>query len=154
MKINNPLSKNNLLILSPVILVMLFDFIFTLVGQPEIYWTVSYELFNEGSPLGPILFGYHPGIFVLFFTLYLLFVLFLSTNLKRPLNIMVAIGFFLGHAWGSSSWLSTLVLRFASFETYVSFNEWYLAIGYFIVIAIISGICINKWVRIKNLDLK
>lgn len=150
MKINNPFSKNNLLVLAPVILVMLFDLIFTLVGQSEIYWTKSYRFFNEGSPLGEILLGYHPGYFVLFFVFYLLFVLFLTTNLKRPLNIIVAIGFFLGHVWGSSSWIPLLVLRFSSYKNYLNFNEWYPTIGYFILIAIISGICVNKWLKIKN----
>lgn len=141
MKIKNPFLKSNILILTPLILVMLLDLIFTLAGQPEYYWQ-NYNLFNEGSPLGPIVLAHHPGYFVLFFAFYLLFVLFLTTNLKRPFNIMVAIGFFLGHAWGSASWVSTIFYRLT--DVYFV-NEWYLIVGYFIFIAIISGFFINRW---------
>ncbi len=148
MKINNPFTKNNLLIFLPVILVMIFDFLFPLIGQPEIYWTVGYAFNNEGSPLGELLLGYHPEIFAVFFAFYLSLVLFLSANLKRPFNIMVAVGFFLGHAWGSASWIPLIVLRFSSYQTYADFNEWYATVAYFIVIAVISGFCISKWLKI------
>lgn len=141
MRLRNPFSKQNVLILTPLILVMILDLIFTLAGQPKDYWQ-NYYLFNEGSPLGSILLPWHPGYFVLFFAFYLLFVLFLVTNLKRPINIMVAVGFFLGHAWGSASWVSTIFYRL----TAVYFiNEWYLIVGYFILIAIVSGFFINRW---------
>jgi len=145
MKTNNPFSKQNILILIPLILVMILDLTFTLVGQPESYW-YNYKFFNEGSPLGPVLMSYHPGYFILFFVFYLLFVLFLATNLPRPLNIIVAIGFFLGHAWGSSSWMQVIIYRFLS----IRINEWYSVIGYFVIIAIISGFCINQWLKTKN----
>ena len=149
MKINNPLSRQNILILTPLILVMILDLIFTLVGQPEIYWH-NYRFFNEASPLGQVLLSHHPGYFVLAFVLYLLFVLFLATNLKQPLNIMVVIGLFLAHAWGSASWLPILVYRFLPIGRSLDINNWYLTIGYFIIIAIISGFCINQWLKIKN----
>lgn len=140
MRLRNPFSKQNVLILTPLILVMILDLIFTLVGQPKDYWQ-NYYLFNEGSPLGSILLPWHPGYFVLFFAFYLLFVLFLVTNLKRPLNIMLAIGFFLGHSWGSASWVSTIFYRLT--DVYF-INEWYLIVGYFILIAIVSGFFINR----------
>ena len=69
MKIKNPLSKNNLLILAPVILVMILDLVFTLVGQPAYYWQ-NYSFFNEGSPLGQILMQ-NPVYFILFSIFYL-----------------------------------------------------------------------------------
>ena len=141
MRINNPFSRRNLLILFPLILVMLFDLIFTLVGQPEIYWE-KYTFVWEGSPLGHSLLSLHPGYFILFFIIYLLFVLFLVTNLKRPLNIMVAIGFFLGHSWGSASWVPEIFVFLPSLGLY---SNWYYTIFYFIFLAIISGFCINKW---------
>ncbi len=142
MTIKNPFSKQNVLILSPVILVMVLDFAFTLVGQPKYYWG-NYLFFNEGSPLGKILLSWHPAYFILFFILYLFFVLFLIINLKRPLNIMVAIGFFLGHVWGSASWVPLLFPRFFQ----VQIESWYLTIGYFIIISAISGFCISKWLK-------
>jgi len=147
MEIKNPFLKTNILILTPLILVMVLDLIFTLVGQPKDYWQ-NYYLFNEGSPLGSILLPWHPGYFVLFFAFYLLFVLFLITNLKRPINIMVAVGFFLGHSWGSASWVPTI---FRKLTGLYMIEDWWLIIGYFVIIAIISGIYINKWMRIKNL---
>ncbi|MDD5145321.1 MAG: hypothetical protein PHF44_00510 [Candidatus Pacebacteria bacterium] len=149
MKINNPFSKNNILILSPVILVMLFDLVFTLVGQPKMYWKFSYEFFNEGSPLGEILLGHHPVIFILFFAAYMFFVLFLTTNLKRPFNIIFAMGFFLGHAWGSSSWVPGIAGKLFQIKNPAYINDWYFIIGYFIFISIISGICINIWFKNK-----
>lgn len=148
MRIKTPFSKSNILILFPLVLVMVLDLIFTLVGQPEIYWQ-NYSLFDEGSPLGPVLLSYHPGYFVLFFIFYLLFVLYLINNLPRPFNIMVAVGFFLGHVWGSVSWVSTIFYKLAG--TY-AISHWYLAISYFIIIAIISGFCINRWLKIRNLE--
>jgi len=102
----NPFSKNNLTILTPMILVMVLDLVFTLVGQPKGYWQ-DYGLFNEASPLGQALM-LHPAYFILFFIFYLVFVIFLAGLLLKPFNIMVGVGFFLGHAWGSSTWLGTI----------------------------------------------
>lgn len=138
---NNPFLRKNLLILFPLILVMLLDLIFTLVGQPEIYWQ-KYIFVEEGSPLGHSLLSFHPGYFILFFIIYLLFVLFLVTNLTRPLNIMVAIGFFLGHSWGSASWVPEI---FAFLPSLGLYSNWYYTIFYFILLAIITGICISEW---------
>jgi len=140
----NPFSKSNILILIPVILVMVLDLIFTLVGQPDHYWK-NYGLFNESSPLGASLLSLHPGYFIIFFIFYLLFVLFLIVNLKRPLNIIVALSFFLGHVWGSSTWVTSLVYCYTS----INIDSWYLIIGYFIIIAVVSGFCINKWLKLS-----
>lgn len=145
MAIRNPFSRSNSLILIPVIVVMVLDLIFTMVGQSNYYWQ-NYSLFNEASPLGALLLSLHPGYFILFFIFYLLFVLFLLVNLKRPLNIIAAVGFFLGHAWGSSSWIPILAYRY----DLINVNNWYLTIGYFIIIAIISGLCINKWLKLNG----
>lgn len=144
MAIKNPFSRSYILILIPIILVMLLDLIFTLLGQSKYYWQ-NFSLFNEASPLGVLLLSLHPGYFILFFVFYLLFVLFLTVNLKRPLNIIVAISFFLGHVWGSSSWVPNLFYQYVS----INIDRWYLTIGYFIIIAAISGFCINKWQEIR-----
>ena len=131
----NPFSKNNLTILAPMILVMVLDLVFTLVGQPKGYWQ-DYGLFNEASPLGQILM-LHPAYFILFFIFYLVFVIFLAGFLPKPFNIMVGVGFFLGHVWGSSTWLGTIFHG----------DVWYLTVGYFIFIAVVSGLCINRWLK-------
>lgn len=147
MKIKNPFSKLNILILTPLILVMVLDLVFTLAGQPESYWQGNYLHFNEASPLGALLLPIHPAYFVLSFAFYIPFVLFLATNLARPLNIMVAIGFFLGHSWGSSSWVPIVFYKVTKVYTT---DTWYLIIGYLIIIAIISGFCVNKWLKINK----
>ena len=123
---------------------MVLDFIFTLAGQPAYYWQ-NHIFFDEGSPLGRILMQ-NPAYFVLFFILYLLFVIFLLANLKRPFNIVIAIGFFLGHVWGSSTWLGIIFYKLTG--NYFTADIWYLNIGYFAVIAVISGICVDRWLRI------
>ena len=133
------------MILTPVILVMILDLVFTVVGQSAYYWQ-NYGFFNEGSPLGQILM-LNPACFILFFIFYLLFVIFLLGFLPKPFNIMVAVGFFLGHAWGSASWIPTIFHKLTGVYT---INDWYLNIGYFVIIAMISGIFINKWLRVKN----
>lgn len=147
MKINNPLSKNNLLIFTPVILVMILDLVFTMVGQSASYWQ-NYSFFNEGSPLGQILM-LNPIHFILFFIFYLLLIIFLVSFLPKPFNIIVAIGFFLGHVWGSSTWLGTIFYKLTG--DYFTGNVWYLNIGYFIFIAVISGICIDRWLKIDKI---
>ena len=148
MKINKLLSKNNLLILTPVILVMILDLVFTIVGQSAFYWQ-NYGFFNEGSPLGQILM-LNPAYLILFFIFYILFVIFLVEFLPKPFNIIVAVSFFLGHAWGSSTWVPAIFRKLTGVYT---IDDWWLIIGYFVIIAIISSFCINKWLGIKNLSL-
>ena len=137
------ISKSNLLLLAPLALVMLLDMVFTLVGQPDYYWQ-NYQLFNEGSPLGQSLM-LNPAYFLLFFAFYIPFVLFLTVNLRRPFNIIVYLVFFLGHAWGSSSWVPSMFYKATGI--YPTEN-WYLIIGYFATVAVISGFCINKWLKL------
>jgi hypothetical protein len=140
--LKSPFSKTKILILAPVIMVMLFDGVFTLVGQPERYWQ-DYSLFNEGSPLGQVLM-LHPLYFILFFIFYILFVMFLAANLKRPINIMVAVSFFLGHAWGGASWTPRIFYLLTGIHIT---GDWYPAIGYFVLISIVSGFFIDLWLR-------
>lgn len=143
MKIRNILSKNNFLIIAPLILVMVLDLVFTMAGQPAYYWQ-DYSFFNEGSPLGQTLM-LNPVYFISFSIFYLFFVIFLISFLPKPFNIMTAIAFFLGHVWASSSWLGTFFYKITG--NYFTGDVWYLNIGYFIIIAAISGFCINQWLR-------
>jgi hypothetical protein len=148
MKIKNPFSRQNIFVLIPLILVMIIDFVFTVVGQPETYWQ-NHNYFNEGSPLGQILM-LNPAHFIIFFVFYILFVIVLAGILPRPVNITVALGFYLGHIWGSSTWLGTIFYKITGDEYILIYGSWYLTVGYFAAIAIISGFCINKWLK-KNL---
>ena len=139
MKINNPFSKSNIVTFIPLMLVMILDLFFTTIGQSEYYWQ-NYSFFNELNPVGQILLSVGPIYWILISILYIVFVLFLIANLRRPINIMAATAFFLGHAWGSASWVVEIIYKFFGLEV----NYWYANIIYFIIIAIISGFYLNK----------
>ena len=147
MKIENPFSKLNILIVAPVILVMALDTFFTLFGQSESYWH-NYNFFNEGSPLGQTLM-LNPLYFISFMVVYIILTLILITSLKKPFNIILGIGLFLGHSWGSASWIPIIFYKLIGNH---DINEWYLTISYFIIISIVSGLCVNKWLKIKILS--
>jgi hypothetical protein len=149
MKIKKIFSGKNLSFVFPVLLVMAIDFIFTMVGQPAGYWS-NHVFLNEGSPLGIFFLSRNPLFFVLFFILYLLFVFLLIIKLKRPFNIIAGIGFFLGHVWGSSTWIPILVYRYTG-QFYLS--DWYFTIGYLIFISAISGIFINQWFKSNKSEI-
>jgi len=146
MKLINPFSKTYLFFILPLILVMGLDLIFTLIGQSQDYWR-NFQFFNEANPLAGFLLSHHPALFVLIFSAYLILALFLVVNLKRPLNLIFYIFFFLIHSWGSSSWLSELF--FSSRADYS--GGWYLSIGYFIFISLISGLSLSFWLKNRNL---
>ena len=161
MRIKNPFSKpiififclkkqsdkHYCFILFPLLLVLLIDLIFTLVGQPEIYWQ-NYNFYNEGSPLGIFFLSQHPGYFLLFYIFYVAVVLLVATNLKRPFNIVWAISFFLGHVWGSATWVDNIFYKF--FPDYSFVDNWYLKIFYFILVGAISGFFIDHWLSKKT----
>lgn len=139
MRINNPFSKSDIIILIPLILVMVLDLTFTIIGQPNYYWN-NHSYYQEENPVGQILLSSSPLYFIVFSVFYILFTLFLVVKLPKPLNIMVYIGFFISHAWAGASWLPEILSRFFLIQT----NEFYSGIVYFIIIAIISGLCFNK----------
>ena len=149
MKIQNPFSKPTIFVLFPLLLVLVIDLIFTLAGQPEIYWQ-NYAFYNEGSPLGIFFLSQSPFYFILFFIFYIFFVLFIAANLKRPFNIIWTISFFLGHVWGSATWVDNLFYQ-SSFGC-SCISDWYIKIIYFIFIGIITGIFINYWISKKKIN--
>jgi hypothetical protein len=144
MKIKNPFYKSNILLVAPVIFVMLLDLFFTFWGQPEIYWQ-NFSFFSEGSPLGQFLM-LNPLYFFVFFAFYLVFVTVLTGVLPRPLNFIVALSFYLGHIWGSSSWLDTIFYKLTGIMITGSIY-WYLNVGYLIIISIVSGIFWNSYIK-------
>lgn len=138
----NFLSKRNLSILWPLILVMVLDLVFTLAGQPAIYWR-NHKLYNEGNPLGAFLLGKHPFLFILAYIFYFLFILFLSANLKRPFNFILIISIFLIHTWATTSWVPILVYRLFS----PNMNWFYSSTVYLVFIGAMAGIGANKFLR-------
>ncbi|OHA88477.1 MAG: hypothetical protein A2653_00510 [Candidatus Zambryskibacteria bacterium RIFCSPHIGHO2_01_FULL_43_25] len=130
----------------PVLMVMILDGLFTLVGQPAGYWN-NPSLVREGSPLGFSLLLHNPFFFILFFIIYLTVVYWGLKKLPIVISLPGAIALFLGHVWGSSSWLSVLYRKFG-FEIF-DFYNWWLSISYFVVIAIITSLFILRVDKLK-----
>ena len=128
-------------VIPPILLVMVFDLVFTILGQPKGYWG-NYSLVNEGSPLGFSLLSRTPFLFIVFFVFYLVVVYFLLKKLPIIFSLPLAITLFIGHVWGSSTWLPILY-RNIGFETFAFYNCW-LKIGYFIILAMITSFFILR----------
>ncbi len=111
------------------------------MGQPDIYWQ-DYRLYKENSPMGCILLPMGPTFFAVIFLLYMLSVLLLTIKLPKPINIAFAITIFLSHVWGGVSWVPSLYKKFCLIELNTIY-EWHLCVGYFIIIAVISSLCLN-----------
>ena len=143
-----PLFKKNPLFFSFLFPAVL-DGVVTLLGQDRSYWEISYRFANEASPAYYIL-AKHPALFALggaiwFIVLYLLFL-----KLKSPWNLMLAVAFVAGHAWGSSTWLWKFMRES---NIYIIGNQnsitlaWTLIIFYFLLIGIIAGFFISKYIE-------
>lgn len=139
MHLKHPFTAKYFSTIFPLLLVMLCDCAFTLLGQSKKYWN-NYEKFNEASPLGAFLIAEHPLYFVLAFAAYVIVIHYLVVNLPRPFNVMIAIAVFLGHAWGSLTWAPTIAKRYLNLD----YGEWYTTIAYLILLAIITGFVVNK----------
>src|SRR3989344_9253208 len=127
-------SKSRILL--PLLIVMELDLVFTLLGQPSCYWDNPVEC-CEGCLIGKIILSRGPIFFIGFFVIYTLVSCILYKMLRKPYDNIVYMTLFLGHSWGSASWLQKLFINFLHCEI----NEWYLNIGYFIVVGIIFGVC-------------
>jgi len=119
----------------PVILVMCLDFLFTMIGQPANYWT-DFSYVNEGSPLGFNLLKINPFYFLIFCLIYLLAMVVLIKKLPFKIGAILALSLFLGHSWGSSSWVYYLFQKMG-FKM-AMFFDWYLIVGYLAIISMIS----------------
>lgn len=144
----NLFSKQNIFILGPLILVMFLDLIFTSVGQSTSYWRDS-TIVNEANPLARALLVKHYAYFLLGSFVYGLIIMFLLAKLKRPFNIMLGIGVFISHLFGSASWTPEVFDKITGNYEYEMY--WYLLSGYFIIIAVICGFFVNKWLETKKL---
>lgn len=148
MGIKKLLTKQNLLILTPLILVMVADFVFTTIGQPPAFWQDP-GFVREGNPIARYFLVWHYGWFTLVSFAYGFLVLFLILKLKRPFNVILAVFLFISHGAASSSWMPRMVEVFTG--TYPLDDVWfYSKLSYYIFVAVISGLCINKWLKIKD----
>lgn len=138
------MSKQNLSIVWPLVLVMVLDLIFTLAGQPEIYWR-NHKLYSESNPLAAFLLGKHPILFIFAYISYFFLILFLSANLKRPFSFILIISLFLIHVWATTSWVPTLAYRL--FSSQIKINWFYSSIAYLTFIGLVTGVGVNKFLR-------
>lgn len=138
------MKKDQFRLIAPVFLVMILDLIFTMVGQSESYWA-NYKTVNEGSPLGFSLLSFNPLTFIVFFLIYLAIVYFLLKKLPLLLKLVLGVSLFLGHAWGSSSWLYRFYVMLHL--PWNNFIYWYLTVGYFILVSFLAAIIIYPVIK-------
>lgn len=114
----------------------LVDMIVTLAGQPRAYWS-DFTKVSEGSPGGIALLTIHPLAFIGVFIIYLAIVTVIFRRWSNALTYIAGIAFFVGHAWGSSSWI----------PLFLGAYNWYAMIAYFILISIPLGCVLRKKVK-------
>src|SRR5437773_1830043 len=87
-----------------MLLVMLFDLIITLVGQPAAYWK-RHTAAVEGDPL--VRFFMHQGLvpLLLISIVYAAVVMILASVLPRKIGLFVLLLFTLWHYYGACAWL-------------------------------------------------
>ena len=141
------LSKFSICI--PIILVMIFDLVFTIAGQPDGYWE-NYNLCHESSPIGKLLLTIGPIYFIASFVLYMISILVLVIKLPNRFSSILIVAIFLGHAWGGASWVPILYRNFS----FAEINKWYLCMGYFIFVSLISNFYFSKTNKGKPYERK
>ncbi|MFA6982062.1 MAG: hypothetical protein WC243_03515 [Patescibacteria group bacterium] len=132
----------------PVILVILLDIFFTLLGQPKEYWNNPIKV-QEGSPFGVLTLSSSPWLFL---SAMLIYTIIVSTALRKLpfyLGVFGTISFFLGHVWGSSSWTYTLFLKYITKNPKLEFAHWYVMVGYLLLISLTTTLWIGKYLK-KN----
>jgi len=124
----------------PIIFVLILDCCFTLIGQPGDYWQ-NFNAISESSPIGFFLLKINPILFIDAFIVYMVVIYVILRKIPQSAAIIVGLSLFLGHVWGSASWLPVIYhqYKFPRFEFY----QWWLTISYFVIIAIASVILIR-----------
>lgn len=128
----------------PILLVISLDAIFTILGQPKEYWQ-NYLYAHEGSPLGFNLLHSSPWIFLAFMALYSGAAYLLLKKLPLFWSLVLGLSLFSGHLYGSGSWISTFYLKLGLSDSL--FVHWYLRVGYYILISLITALIINNEIK-------
>jgi len=121
--------------LRPILLVTLLDAIFTVIGQPSEYWQ-EFRNASEGSPLGFHFLQLHPWLFLFFMGIYMGGIILFLKRLPLFWSSVLGLTLFIGHAYGSSSWIYTIYLKLGFPD--LLFTQWYLIIGYFLLISLLT----------------
>lgn len=141
------MKKLPLQFIFPVLIVMFIDCLFTLIGQDKSYW-INPMTVNEGSPSGFALLSQGPLFFIIPFIFYMLVVFFTLKKTNINFTIPFALLLFIGHSWGSSTWLSRL------FNYNNQFDLWYITIFYFLIISIITSLFALNYINKNKIELK
>jgi hypothetical protein len=130
-----------------ILLIVLCDVVFTLLGQPDSYWIDSAKV-SEGSPLGVATLSSSPLAFIVFMSLYMIFWGFVLriVNIKYSIPITIALAF--GHIAGSSSWIGILTYKFFGHNN--NFLAWYIMLAYVSLFSLIIGYFIYKEIHSFN----
>lgn len=129
--------------MATVLLVMILDEVATLLGQSSEYWT-DHSQFNEAFPFSWIVKG--PWWFTLQGAAYAVGVMLLLYFLPKKFSLYLGLLAFIGHAWGSSSWIWRLLTKFNFFP-----DHWYWAsLIYFALIAIPLSLSLNRFYKRSN----
>lgn len=117
----------------------LTDGVVTLVGQEKSYW-LNHQLVNEASPAYYVLVA-SPWLFILGSIVWFGWWYWLFLRLKPPVNFWLMFLFISGHSWGSTLWIFKMLKPIG-----VS-NAWFLAVGYFVLIAMCATHCLKVYLK-------
>lgn len=126
-----------------MVIVMILDFSFTLLGQP-IEYLENYQLVSEGSPMGKLLLPVHPLAFISVFIFWVFLAIYLVRILKPPWDIMFGTGVILGHFHGSIAWVPHLFIFLKPEWLGIQAWHWYSSVIFIIFLAFLFGLIIHK----------
>ncbi len=132
-----------------MLIVMILDFGFTLLGQPDKYWGGDYQFTNERFPVANFLLSVHPAAFIGFFILWIALAICAVRILRPPWVFIFGIAVILAHFWGSILWIPRLCASFR--PDWLTGGEWsfYSPMIYIILLATTFGLIIYK-LGLKN----
>jgi hypothetical protein len=90
----------------------------------------------------------NPLFFLLFCAIYLLVVIILIKKTPLFIGATLALSLFLGHASASSAWVYSFFYKMGL--TSKMFSHWYITVGYFILLSLISVLIISKKKKSSN----
>lgn len=144
--LSSPLARNPLFF--AFIFPLVTDTALTLAGQDPSYWS-NYATANEAAPIR-FLLAAHPLIFLGASLVWYLFLYWLVKRIKHPVNLMVALGFMVGHTTGSESWIVRIILTSGWLEAGQRSSTtllWLTTAGYFVLVGIVGGLAISSYIQ-------
>ena len=137
------------LLIAPVILIVLLDLAFTLIGQPKQYWQ-DFSKLNEGSPLGVVTLSQNPRFFVAFILIYISLIYILLRKLPLFLSVFLAISFYLGHVYGSSTWVYIVFKKISKSAYHYEFISWYITVGYIVMVSFATSLFVRQSLKDRD----